>query len=56
MKAFSNSDKLRTFIATKIKDLISFLDKNVKSYAYTGEDIHGIYRYLDMIVPPTTAD
>ena len=46
MKALSNSDKLRVFIAPKMTDLITFLDNNGKSAVYEGENIHGIYRYL----------
>ena len=30
MKVFSNSDKLKTLIATRIKDIITFRDKNEK--------------------------
>ena len=30
MKAFSKSDKRRTFIATKMTDIITFLDNNGK--------------------------
>ena len=32
----------------------TFLDNNGKSAVYTGGDIHGIYRYLEMIGAPTT--
>ena len=49
LKAFSNSDKLRDFIDTKMIDIIKFLYKNVKSSVYTGRDIGGIYRYIDII-------
>ena len=35
-------------------DLITSLDNNGKSDVYTGGDIHGIYRYLDIIGYPTT--
>ena len=54
MKAFSKSDKLRAFIAPNMTDLITFLDNNVKYAVYTGGDIPGIYRYLDIIGDPTT--
>ena len=54
MKSLSNSNKLRAFIAPKMKDLITFLDNNIKSSIYTRVDIHGIYLYLDMIVDPTS--
>ena len=53
MKALSNSDKLRSFIAPKMTDLITFLDNNGKSDVYTGGEIHGIYYYLDIIGDPT---
>ena len=33
--------------------LITFIDKNGKSDVYDGGDIHGIYRYLEMIGAPT---
>ena len=53
-KAFTNSEKLRDFIAPKMTYLITFLDKNGKSSVYIGGDIHGIYLYLEMIGAPTT--
>ena len=46
MKAFTNSDKFRDFIAPNMTDIITFLDKNGKSAVYTRGDINGIYRYL----------
>ena len=54
MKALTKSEKLKAFIAPNMTDLITFLDNNGKSAVYTGGDIHGIYRYLDMIGDPTT--
>ena len=39
MKALSKSDKLKYFIAPKMKDLITFLDNNGKSSVYIGGDI-----------------
>ena len=54
MKALPKSEKLRAFIAPKMIGLIAFLDKNGKSAAYKGGDIHCIYRYLEMIGAPTT--
>ena len=54
MKALKKSEKHRDFIAPNMTDLINFLDNNVKSVVYTGGDIHGIYRYLEMIGAPTT--
>ena len=43
IKALSNSDKLRYFIAPKMTDPITFLDNNGKSAVYTGGYINGIY-------------
>ena len=54
MKALSKSDKLRTFIAPKMTDIIIFLDNNRKHDVYTGVHIHGIYCYLEMIGAQTT--
>ena len=54
MKAFSNSDKLRAFIAPKMTDIITFLDNSGKYAVYKGGDIHGIYSYLEIIGGPTT--
>ena len=54
MKALSNSDKLRAFIAPKMEDLITYLDNNVKSVVYKGGGIHWTYCYLDMIGSPIT--
>ena len=53
MKALSKSDTLRAFIASKMTDIITLLDNNGKYAVYTGGDINGIYRYLDMIGYPT---
>ena len=53
-KAFSNSDKLRAFIAPKMTYLIIFLDNKGKSAVYTVREINGIYRYLEIIGDPTT--
>ena len=53
MKALTKSEKLKAFMAPKMTDLITFIDKNGKSTAYDGEYIHGIYRYLEMIGAPT---
>ena len=49
MKALTKSEKLRASIAENMAYLITFLDNNRKSTVYTGADIHGIYRYLEMI-------
>ena len=54
MKALTNSEKLKSFIAPKMTDLITFVDKNGKSAVYEGGDMHSIYRYLEMIGAPTT--
>ena len=54
MKALTRSEKLRAFIAPKMTDLVTFLDKNGKSSVYMGGYIHGIYFYLEMIGAPTT--
>ena len=54
MKALSNSDKLKAFIAPKIIYLITFLDNNGKSDVYKVGDMHGIYFYLEMIRSPKT--
>ena len=35
-------------------DLITFLDNNKKISVYKGVNIHGLYRYLEMIGSPTT--
>ena len=35
-------------------DLITLIDNNGKYAFYTGENIHGIYRYLEIIGDPTT--
>ena len=37
-----------------MEDLITFLDKNGKSDVSPGGNIHGIYRYLEMIGSPNT--
>ena len=54
MKALKKSEKLRSFIAPKMTDLLTFFDNNGKYAVYTGVDIHGIYPYLEMIGSPTT--
>ena len=37
-----------------MKYLIKFPDKNRKLAVYTGGNIHGLYRYLEIIVYPMT--
>ena len=54
MKSFSKRDKLRDFIAPRMTDIITFLGNNVKSAISIGGDIHGVYRYLEMIGNSTT--
>ena len=54
MKAFSNRDKLKEFIAPNMTYLITFPDNNVKSASYTRGNINGIYFYLEMIEFPIT--
>ena len=53
-KSLSNIDKLKTLVAPKMTDLITFLENNGKYAVYTGGNINGIYHYLDMIGSPTT--
>ena len=53
-KELKESDKLRAFIATKMTDLINFLENNGKFAVYKGGEIHSIYRYLEIIGAPTT--
>ena len=43
MKALSKRNKLKSFIAPNITDLITLLDNNGKPDIYTGGNIHGIY-------------
>ena len=54
IKALSKSEKLKQFIAPKITDTITFLDNNGKYAVYIGVNIHGIYRYLEIIGSPKT--
>ena len=54
MKALTNSEKLKAFMAPKITDLINFIDTKGKYAVYDGGDIHGIYHYLETIGAPTT--
>ena len=54
MKALKKSEKLKAFMATKMTDLINFIDTIGKYTVYDGGDIHGIYRYLETIGAPTT--
>ena len=49
MKALTKSEKLKAFMAPKMTDLITFIDTNKKYTEYNGGDIHGIYRYLEII-------
>ena len=52
-EGITKSEKLRSFVAPNMTDLITFLENNGKSAVYTGGYIHGIYQYLEMIVAPT---
>ena len=54
MKALSNCDKLKVFIAPKMTDLITFLDNNRKLAIYTWVNIYGIYCNLEIIGYPNT--
>ena len=54
MKALVKSNKLESFIATKMTDIIKLLDSNRKAAVYPGVNIHGIYCYLKIIGAPTT--
>ena len=54
MKAFLKIDKLKSSVAPKITYLITFLDNNRKLVVYTGVNINELYRYLEMVVAPTT--
>ena len=54
MKALTKSEKQKSFIAPKMTDIITFIDKHDKSDVYDGGEIHGIYRYLEIIEAPTT--
>ena len=49
IKEFSNSNKLKAFIETKITDLIKLLENSGKPAIYIGENIYGIYCYLYII-------
>ena len=49
MKALSKSDKLKAFVAPKMTDIITFLERNGKLAIYTGENTHDIYSYIEMI-------
>ena len=46
MKALSDSNKLKAFIATNMIDLITFLDNNVKTDVYKVVKLQGLYRYI----------
>ena len=48
-KAFSKRDKLKEFIALKMTDIITFLERNGKLAIYTGGNTHDIYSYIEMI-------
>ena len=48
MKTLSNSENLKNLIAHNITYLVTLLDNNRKSAAYTGGNINGLYSYLEM--------
>ena len=52
IKALSNSNKLRSFIAPKIIDFVTFLYRNIKLAIYEGVNIHVLYRFLEIIESP----
>ena len=54
MKEFSKRDKLKSFIAPNMKDIVTFLYNNVKLAVYTVVNIYGIYWYPEIIGSPTT--
>ena len=54
MRSFSKRDKIKAFIATKMTDIITFLDNNGKYSVLKGVNFHGLYRYLEMIGAQTT--
>ena len=54
IKVLSKSDKIKSFIAHKMTDLITFLDNNGKSAVYAGVNIHRLYHYSEMIGYTTT--
>ena len=53
MKSLLKIDKLKEFIAPKMTYLITLLENKEKSSVYTGGNINGIYRYLEIIGSPT---
>ena len=53
MKSFSNSDKIKSFIAPNMIDIIIFLDNNIILSVYTRGNINEIYCYLETIEAPT---
>ena len=52
IKALSNIDEPKAFIAPKMTDIITLIDGNGKYAVNTQGNIHGIYRYLEMIEHP----
>ena len=53
MNLFSNIDKLKAFIAPKMTYLVALLDNKIKFAVYTGGNIRGICRYIEIIGAPT---
>ena len=54
MNSLTKSEKKKGFMAPKMTDLVTFIDTKGKYALYDGGDIHGIYRYLEIIGAPTT--
>ena len=54
MKALSKSNKLKTFIAPEMADLITFIYNNIKLSICSWGNIHELYCYLYIIGSPTT--
>ena len=49
MKALSKIDKLKSLIIMKITDITTLPDNSVKLDVYTDRNIHGLYRYIEMV-------
>ena len=54
MKVFLKSKKIKALILPNMRDLFTFPDNNERSDVYTGEIIHGLYHYLEIIGSPNT--
>ena len=49
MKSFSKSNKTKATIVPNMTDFITLLENNRKYAVYTGENIHGLYCYIEII-------